>query len=62
MKAIIKPIVMREKSSVAVEKKTRIRLDSMGFRNETYDQIITRLMDHYDDTHKQQKNKTKDVN
>jgi hypothetical protein len=40
---------MKKKSSVAVEEETRLKLDSMGFRHESYDQIIRRLIKFYED-------------
>jgi hypothetical protein len=43
---------LKEKSSVAVEKRTRLRLDKLGTRHETYDQIINRLIDFYEEHNK----------
>jgi hypothetical protein len=40
---------MKKKSSVAVEEETRLKLDSMGSRHESYDQIIRRLIKFYED-------------
>ena len=40
-------VTENHKSSVAVERETRLELDSMGYRNETYDQIIRRLIKFY---------------
>jgi hypothetical protein len=39
---------VKEKSSVAVEKSTRLRLDKLGSRHETYDMIINRLIDEHE--------------
>jgi hypothetical protein len=47
MKAEIEQI-MKKKSSVAVEETTRKRLDALGTRHETYDQIINRLIDEHE--------------
>lgn len=45
--------IVKEKSSVAVEKSTRLRLDKLGARHETYDQIINRLIDFYEENSKE---------
>ncbi|MDQ6864178.1 MAG: hypothetical protein M3044_10170 [Thermoproteota archaeon] len=48
MKGKMEEPVVKKKSSVAVEETTRKRLDSYGQRHETYDQIINRVLDFYD--------------
>ena len=47
MKAEVEQVV-KKKSSVAVEETTRKRLDALGIRHETYDQIINRLIDEHE--------------
>lgn len=41
-------LVVKKKSSVAVEETTRKRLDALGIRHETYDSIINRLIDEHE--------------
>jgi hypothetical protein len=48
---------MKEKSSVAVEKATRLRLDKMGLRGESFDALINRLLDELEDLRKKQQQK-----
>ena len=44
---------MKKKSSVAVEEETRLKLDSMGSRHESYDQIIRRLIKFYEENYRE---------
>jgi hypothetical protein len=43
---------VKKKTSVAVEEETRKRLDKLGVRHETYDQIINRLIKFYEENQK----------
>jgi len=43
--------------NVSVHKSTKNRLKDLGKKDETYNDIITRLLDHWDNTHKENKDK-----
>lgn len=52
-------VTANHKSSVAVEKATRLRLDSLGFRGETLDQLINRLLDRLEELERKEQQRKK---
>lgn len=41
--------------NISVYKSTKYRLDAVGTKTDSYDDIIIRLLDHWDKTHKETK-------